>query len=214
VSTTQATCTSEGQKITRAIGWNRGVDNGLWVANENTIRPTKVSRDSLNWLDLDDFMFLKMCKAKINGTDYVVLTRQYAYLDYEYPSIHEGRFNFHETMCVLLTLQDYEAFKRASQKIADAPTTLNDLPTTSLRGVFDPKLQEVPYDKTELMLRVAKLAGEDKRMVTKRDITLQRTRSEGQDVVRFLLGSIGSEYSFSYRYFELPAEEFLRILPD
>lgn len=213
-STSPATCFSEGQKITKATGWNRGLDNGQWVANENTIRPTKVSRDSLNWLDSDDFMFLKMCRAKINGADYVILTRQYAYLDYQYPAIHEGRFNFHETMCVLLTPQEFESLKHAVQKVTDVPTTLNDLPATSLRGEFNPKLQEVPYDEAELMLRVGKLSAENKMLVTKRDITIQRTKSEGKEVVRFLLGSIGSEYSFDYRYFELPAEEFLPILPN
>lgn len=175
----------------------------LWRFEE----PKWVSESNKNG-HYSQFDYIRFARLKSNVDDYYVLIEKFTDSDYEYPSIYVGKYYFKSIKFYIYTKQSYEQIKNIKQGETLILPYIGDVLWRANWG--DEYNEHVYIQKIKRYIN----AYENKTDIYIDDelLYIKRTKSEGQDVVRFWLpDDYFSEERFEEVYWEVPYNTFKNL---
>lgn len=200
VDSTPESLSMKSQEITKALFWKKDSKTGKWKSNKNNARPylgEGVHSDNFNTIFIGDFkghryLFLDFFKG---GWRYPALEREWMYFRY--------------ILAGLLNEEQYNSLRdlKTEQACSIMPKCYNMM----FKGdnEYSPALF---LSVTETLRSVEEEKGSDEPIYL---ITVKRTLSDGQDVVRFLVYPHGSDTLIDFNYFEVSHADYMKLFqPD
>lgn len=175
----------------------------LWRFEE----PKWVSESNKNG-DYFQFDYIRFARLKSSVDNYYVLIKKFTDSDYEYPSIYVGKYYFKSIKFYIYTKQSYEQIKNIKQGETLILPYIGDVLWRANWG--DEYNEHVYIQKIKRYIN----AYENKTKIYIDDelLYIKRTKSEGQDVVRFWLpDKYFSEEKFEEIYWEVPYNTFKNL---
>lgn len=175
----------------------------LWRFEE----PKWVSESNKNG-DYFQFDYIRFARLKSSVDNYYVLIKKFTDSDYEYPSIYVGKYYFKSIKFYIYTKQSYEQIKNIKQGETLILPYIGDVLWRANWG--DEYNEHVYIQKIKRYIN----AYENKTKIYIDDelLYIKRTKSEGQDVVRFWLpDKYFSEEEFEEIYWEVPYNTFKNL---
>lgn len=172
------------------------------------VEPKWVSESNKNG-EYSNFDYIRFAQLKSSVNDYYVLIEKFTDTAYEYPSIYVGKYNFKSIKFYIYTKQSYEQIKNIKQGETLILPYIGDV---LWRGNWGEE-----YDEQVYIYKLKKYidAYETGKPIWVPDddlLYIKRTKSEGQDVIRFWLPSrYFSEESFERIYWEVPYSTFKNL---
>lgn len=202
---------SKSEKLTTAIGWKLNKETGKWIENKNVIEDRACPNYYVSYIT-QNFKWIQISTIKHNGVDVYVLLFERQGGEYKYPNIREDWEPNTQTHFLVLDSTEYKKLQVGINSREAKDIKITSKISGSMSDRFKILGGEHLYSEDNLLAKITIALAKSGYSETCFIINSQKL--DGVDLVRFRLpeSCYSAETDMKEAYFEVPFEEFNRIL--
>jgi hypothetical protein len=199
-------------KLDKATGWFRSRSADKWISHENAISGEQKLFNTNDTATCEfSFRWMQWASFDHNNQTYYALIFERKSGSYKYPALREGWELSTDVHFEVYTSAQYSELKQSLEKKKGKDFVI----ATQIRGDVGNNYLTNSYQKAEVEMykKITSLLDEKERLPYEHTFVVNAKRIDNKDVVRFLLPAMSeSDYYLRIQYFEVPFEEFTKIL--
>lgn len=210
VNRKKITFQKQTETITKASGWSYNKTLGEWVDYPNVISSSKQFKEKYKKLQgkymmsrtNQNFLSMQFKTVNLNNQEHYVLVVEKWDGSYKYPSIKKDWQTYKVREGYIFSADEYKKLNSADSLV-------------ELKTKYRTFTLSKPDDTRFLAKIQTELGREKSKYSTEYTFPVRKTKVDGKDLVRFYAPSMFSKYSkynFEKKYFEVPQEEFKKLL--